>query len=105
MKLSQDQKGMLMLGALALFGIFSFWAASQFTPALAGAVASGMSVTILALISLLAVLIVVLGILMPLFIYFIYCDVKRMREIAEKNERKIEQMRTDFSTLKQMWQR
>lgn len=101
--LSRDQKTMLGFGVLAMGGILLHWLVSNISPADAGALGKGMSGMVVALTALVGVVLVVLSVFIPLFIYFIYCDVKKMREIAERNERKIEQLRVDFAYLKQMW--
>lgn len=94
---------MLGLGTLAMLAVFVFWAASQFNPANASAMSDGVRVTVFIFLGVLSLILVVLGILMPVFVYYIYSDVRKMREIAERNERKIEQLRVDFAYLKQMW--
>lgn len=94
---------MLGLGALAILAVFVFWAASQFRPSQVKVMSEGVEFSVYLFLGLIGLILIVLGILMPVFVYYIYSDVRKMREIAERNERKIEQLRVDFAYLKQMW--
>lgn len=103
--LSRDQKTMLGLGALAMLAVFVFWAASQFRPSQVKVMSEGVEFSVYIFLGLIGLILIVLGILMPVFVYYIYCDVRKMREIAERNEQKLEKLRIDFSILRQMWQK
>lgn len=103
--LSRDQKYMLGFGAMALLGLGAFWLMSTVPVSTLGVMSDGMGAAVIAFVVLFGLLLVILGVLMPLFIYHIYCDVRRMREIAEKNEQRIAQMRADLAFLKTMWSR
>ena len=103
--LSRDQKTMLGFGAVVLLGLMSYWLLSSVPASTVGVMSDGMRVAVMAFVVLFGLLLVILGVLMPLFIYHIYCDVRRMREIADKNEQRIAQMRADLACLKTMWSR
>lgn len=103
--LSRDQKYMLGFGAIALLGLGAFWLMGTVSVSPLEVMSDGMRVAVMVFVVLFGLLLVILGVLMPLFIYHIYCDVRRMREIAEKNEQRIAQMRADLAFLKTMWSR
>ena len=103
--LSRDQKYMLGFGAIALLGLGAFWLMGTVSVSPLEVMSDGMRVAVMVFVVLFGLLLVILGVLMPLFIYHIYCDVRRMRESAEKNEVRIAQMRTDLAEIKALWSR
>lgn len=106
--MSGDQKMMLALGGIALLGLLAWWGMQQMSPRQAAATLDvthqGMGLLLTGLLVFAGVVLSVLAILLPLFIYWIHRDVKKMREIAERNQSRIEQMRVDFSAVRQRWE-
>jgi hypothetical protein len=102
--MSRDNQLMLMYGGGTLAVVLLLWAGSglssaEITPVV-GAASGSLAVVLMCIAGAAAICLMVLSVLVPVFIYWIYSDVKKMREIAEKNQSRIEQMRLDFSLLR-----
>jgi hypothetical protein len=102
--MSRDNQLMLMYGGGTLAVVLLLWAGSRMTAAevspVIGVASGGLSVVLVSLGIAAVTVLAVLSIMLPLIIYWIHRDVKKMRELAEKNQSRIEQMRLDFSQLR-----